>query len=309
MPPLKEDYMKKFFEKLKWNESLWFYIMISPWIVGFLSFTLGPMIYSIYLSLSKWDLFQPPQYIGLKNYIKLFTMDDIFWKALYNTFYYAIISVPLHLIIATGIAYMLNKKMKGMRIYRTAFYLPSLVPVVASSMLFAWIFAPDTGILNQFLAFFGIDGPAWLLDAAWVKFSLVIMSLWGVGGGIVLLLAGMRGVPDELYEASEIDGAGKRQQFFRITLPMLTPVLLFNLIMGIIGGLQTFAQVYIMTSGGPNNASLMVVPYLYDHAFNFYNMGYGSALAWALFAIIMILTLLVFRSSSMWVYYESEVKS
>lgn len=309
MPPLKEDYMKKFFEKLKWNESLWFYIMISPWIVGFLSFTLGPMIYSIYLSLSKWDLFQPPQYIGLKNYIKLFTMDDIFWKALYNTFYYAIISVPLHLIIATGIAYMLNKKMKGMRIYRTAFYLPSLVPVVASSMLFAWIFAPDTGILNQFLAFFGIDGPAWLLDAAWVKFSLVIMSLWGVGGGIVLLLAGMRGVPDELYEASEIDGAGKRQQFFRITLPMLTPVLLFNLIMGIIGGLQTFAQVYIMTSGGPNNASLMVVPYLYDHAFNFYNMGYGSAVAWALFAIIMILTLLVFRSSSMWVYYESEVKS
>lgn len=309
MPPLKEDYMKKFFEKLKWNESLWFYIMISPWIVGFLSFTLGPMIYSIYLSLSKWDLFQPPQYIGLKNYIKLFTMDDIFWKALYNTFYYAIISVPLHLIIATGIAYMLNKKMKGMRIYRTAFYLPSLVPVVASSMLFAWIFAPDTGILNQFLAFFGIDGPAWLLDAAWVKFSLVIMSLWGVGGGIVLLLAGMRGVPDELYEASEIDGAGKRQQFFRITLPMLTPVLFFNLIMGIIGGLQTFAQVYIMTSGGPNNASLMVVPYLYDHAFNFYNMGYGSALAWALFAIIMILTLLVFRSSSMWVYYESEVKS
>ena len=301
--------MKKFFEKLKWNESLWFYIMISPWIVGFLSFTLGPMIYSIYLSLSKWDLFQPPQYIGLKNYIKLFTMDDIFWKALYNTFYYAIISVPLHLIIATGIAYMLNKKVKGMRIYRTAFYLPSLVPVVASSMLFAWIFAPDTGILNQFLAFFGIDGPAWLLDAAWVKFSLVIMSLWGVGGGIVLLLAGMRGVPDELYEASEIDGAGKRQQFFRITLPMLTPVLLFNLIMGIIGGLQTFAQVYIMTSGGPNNASLMVVPYLYDHAFNFYNMGYGSALAWALFAIIMILTLLVFRSSSMWVYYESEVKS
>ncbi len=309
MPPLKEDYMKKFFEKLKWNESLWFYIMISPWIVGFLSFTLGPMIYSIYLSLSKWDLFQPPQYIGIKNYIKLFTRDDIFWKALYNTFYYAIISVPLHLIIATGIAYMLNKKMKGMRIYRTAFYLPSLVPVVASSMLFAWIFAPDTGILNQFLAFFGIDGPAWLLDAAWVKFSLVIMSLWGVGGGIVLLLAGMRGVPDELYEASEIDGAGKRQQFFRITLPMLTPVLLFNLIMGIIGGLQTFAQVYIMTSGGPNNASLMVVPYLYDHAFNFYNMGYGSALAWALFAIIMILTLLVFRSSSMWVYYESEVKS
>lgn len=309
MPPLKEDYMKKFFEKPKWNESLWFYIMISPWIVGFLSFTLGPMIYSIYLSLSKWDLFQPPQYIGLKNYIKLFTMDDIFWKALYNTFYYAIISVPLHLIIATGIAYMLNKKMKGMRIYRTAFYLPSLVPVVASSMLFVWIFAPDTGILNQFLAFFGIDGPAWLLDAAWVKFSLVIMSLWGVGGGIVLLLAGMRGVPDELYEASEIDGAGKRQQFFRITLPMLTPVLFFNLIMGIIGGLQTFAQVYIMTSGGPNNASLMVVPYLYDHAFNFYNMGYGSALAWALFAIIMILTLLVFRSSSMWVYYESEVKS
>ncbi|MCG8514863.1 MAG: sugar ABC transporter permease [Halanaerobiales bacterium] len=301
--------MKKFFEKPKWNESLWFYIMISPWIVGFLSFTLGPMIYSIYLSLSKWDLFQPPQYIGLKNYIKLFTMDDIFWKALYNTFYYAIISVPLHLIIATGIAYMLNKKMKGMRIYRTAFYLPSLVPVVASSMLFVWIFAPDTGILNQFLAFFGIDGPAWLLDAAWVKFSLVIMSLWGVGGGIVLLLAGMRGVPDELYEASEIDGAGKRQQFFRITLPMLTPVLFFNLIMGIIGGLQTFAQVYIMTSGGPNNASLMVVPYLYDHAFNFYNMGYGSALAWALFAIIMILTLLVFRSSSMWVYYESEVKS
>lgn len=300
--------MKKYIQKLKRSENFWFYVTISPWLIGFIGLTLGPMLYSIFLSFHRWDLFQSPEFVGFENYMRLFKVDDIFWQALYNTFFFAIISVPLHLIIATAIAYILNKEIKGMKVFRTIFYLPSLVPVVASSMLFIWIFAPDAGILNRFLSLFGINGPAWLLDASAVKPALIIMSLWGVGGGIILLLAGMRGISDELYEASEIDGANRFHQFFKITLPMISPVLFFNLINGIIGGLQTFAQVYIMTGGGPNNSSMMIVPYLFENAFEFYRMGYGSAIAWVLFIIILTLTLLVFRSSSMWVYYESEVK-
>lgn len=289
---------------MKNKDGRWFYFFISPWLLGFIGLTLGPIIFSIYMSFTDWDLFQSPNFIGLENYKTLLTDDPIFWKSIWNTFYYSFIAVPLSMCISLWIAYYLNKKLKGITFFRVLYYLPSVVPVVAASLLFIQLFAPTEGLINQLLALFGIQGPAWLLDASWVKLSLVIMSLWGVGGGVVLLLAGMKGIPPELYEAASIDGASSKQSFFSITFPMLTPVIFFNLITGIIGALQTFAQVFIVTSGGPDNASQMVVPYLFENAFRFYKMGYASAIAWLLFIIILVLTLIVFRSSALWVHYE-----
>lgn len=290
------------------NEEKWFFIFISPWLIGFLIFTLGPMIASIYFSLTNWDLFSPPKFIGFANYVRLFTKDKIFLKTIYNTFYYAIIAVPLNIAISLGLAYLLTHKLKGMRIYRTIFYLPAVVPIVASSMVFIWLLAPDTGLINRFLALFGIDGPAWLLDPQWVKMSFVFMELWAVGFSMILILSAIKGTPIEMYEAAAIDGANKIQQFFNITIPVITPVIFFILVMGIIRCLQAFSQIYIMTKGGPNNASNMMVTYLFDNAFNFYRMGYASSIAWVLFVIIILITLLVLKSSSVWVYYESEVK-
>ena len=300
---------RRFFagSKRKRQEAFWFYVTISPWLIGFLVFTLGPILVSLYLSFTDWDLFQAPNFIGFNNYVKLVTGDHVFWKALRNTLFYAALSVPLQMGISLFFAYLLNKPLKGMRFFRTAFYLPSLVPVVASSLLFVWLLAPH-GLLNQGLALVGIDGPSWLLDADWVKPGLIIMSLWTFGVSILLLLAGMKGIPTELYESAAIDGANERQMYFKITLPLLTPIILFNLIIGIIAALQTFSQVYIMTQGGPNNASLMMSVYLFDNAFRFFKMGYASAIAWILFTLIMLLTLLIFRSSSAWVFYQNEVQ-
>lgn len=294
---------------MKRREALWFYAIISPWVIGFLIFTAGPILYSLYLSFTNWDLFSAPEFVAVDNFVRLFTRDRVFGKALFNTFYFAFLSVPINMTLSLAMAYLLNKRLRGMRLFRTVFYIPSVVPVVALSLLFMWVFAPDTGLLNRGLALIGIDGPAWLLEPMWVKPALIIMGLWGVGGSMILLLAGMQGIPPELYEAAEIDGGGEGSLFFRITLPMLSPVIFFNLIMGIIGSLQTFSQVYILTSGGPNNASTMMVPYLFDHAFQYYRMGYASTIAWVLFAIIMAFTMLVIRSSSVWVFYESEVKA
>ena len=294
--------------KMKKREAMWFYIMVSPWVIGFLVFTLGPMIYSAYLSLTNWDLFSAPKFIGFENYTDLFTKDKIFWKTVGNTFYYAFISVFLGMAASLWIANLLNKPFRGMRIYRTLLYIPATVPVVASSLLFIKLLAPDAGLVNQFIGWFGIDGPPWLLSPDWVKPALILMSLWGVGGGVTLLLAGMKGIPAEFYEAAAIDGASSRQQFFQITLPMLSPVIFFNLVMGLIGSLQIFTEIYIVTGGGPNNASKMIVPYLFDNAFRWYKMGYASSIAWVLFAITLVFTAIVFRSSNLWVYYESEIK-
>jgi multiple sugar transport system permease protein len=293
---------------MKRQEAIWFYILASPWILGFLIFTLGPMLYSLFLSFTDWDLFTEPNWVGLQNYVQLVTKDEIFRKAVWNTLYFAFISVPLGMAISLGIAYLLNKPLRGISVFRTLVYIPATVPVVASALLFQWLLAPDAGLVNQTLALVGIDGPPWLLSPVWVKPALILMTLWGVGSGVTLLLAGMKGIPDAFYEAAAIDGANNRQMFFHITMPMLTPVIFFNLVIGIIAALQVFTQVYIMTSGGPNNASLMIVPHLFDNAFRFYKMGYASAMAWILFALIMALTLLVVRSSSAWVFYESEVR-
>ena len=289
---------------MRTKDELWFYFFISPWLIGFFALTLGPIVFSIYMSFTDWDLFQAPNFIGIGNYEKIFTHDPLFWKAVGNTFYYAVISIPLGIALSLWIAYYLNKKLKGITFFRVLYYLPSVVPVVASSLLFVRLLAPNEGLINKALALIGIDGPNWLLDPHWVKPALIVMSLWGVGGGVVLLLAGMKGIPNELLEAAAIDGASPRKAFLFVTLPMITPIIFFNLVTGLIGALQTFAQVYIVTSGGPDNASQMIVPYLFENAFKFYRMGYASAIAWVLFLMILLLTLLVFRSSALWVYYE-----
>lgn len=296
------------------KEALWFYLLVLPWLIGFVTLTLGPMIYSFVLGLTDWDLFTDPKFVGLDNYIKLFTKDNVFWKTVFNTLYYAFISVPLAMVFSLFIVYFLNRPIKGSAIYRTLYYIPATVPAVASALLFKWLLAPDAGMINRFLAIFGIDGPAWLLEPAWVKPALILMSLWTVGASITLLMAGTKSIPSEFYEAAELDGASPSLQYFRITLPLLTPIIFFNLINGLILSLQIFTQIYIMTGtgganmGGPNNASMMIVPYLFNNAFRFYKMGYASAIAWVLFVLVMLLTLLVFRSSSAWVYYETEVK-
>jgi len=299
---------------MKRKEALWFYLLISPWIVGFLTLTLGSMIYSFAISLTNWDLFTTPQFLGLDNYVRLFTKDKIFWKTVFNTLYYAFISVPLGMIFSLFIVYFLNRPIRGSAIYRTLYYIPATVPGVASALLFKWLLAPDAGMINRFLSIFGVDGPAWLLEPEWVKPALILMSLWVVGANITLLMAGIRSIPKEFYEAAELDGASPITTYYKITLPLLSPVIFFNVISGMIGSLQIFTQIYIMTGtgganmGGPNNASMMIVPYLFNNGFRFYKMGYASAIAWILFLLVMILTLLVFRSSSAWVYYETEVR-
>lgn len=290
------------------KEARWFYAFIAPWLLGFLIFTLGPILASFYMSFTDWDMFSKANFVGFDNYVRLFTVDKVFWKTVYNTFYYVLLAVPVTTILSLLMAYLLNQKVKGLRIFRTIYYLPSVVPIVATSMVFIWVLAPDIGLINMFLSIFGIDGPAWLLDPKYVKLSFVFMAIWGVGANMILLLSGMQGISAELYESASLDGAGKFKQFIKITVPMLSPVIFFNVVMGIIRGLQAFSEIYIMTQGGPNNSSNMMVPYLFENAFKYYRMGYASSIAWILFIIIMLLTLLVFKTSSAWVYYEGEVK-
>ncbi|WP_457964375.1 sugar ABC transporter permease [Arthrobacter sp. D1-29] len=291
------------------KEARFFWLFISPWIVGFMVFLLGPMLASVYLSFTDWDSFTDPNWVGFANYARLLTEDEVFHKSLWNTFYFAFFSVPLGMAIALWLAALLNKKVRARKVFRTLVYLPHLVPIVAVALIFQMVLAPDAGPLNKFLAVFGVDGPAWLFDSDWVKPAIILLSLWQAGGATVLLLAGMKGIPQEFYEAAEIDGASSRRQFWSITFPQLTPIIFFNLIMGIIGAFQVFAQVYILTQGGPDNASQMVVPLLFTEAFRNYRMGYASAISWVLFLIVMALTVLAFATARKWVFYETEVKN
>ncbi|WP_344472577.1 sugar ABC transporter permease [Glycomyces algeriensis] len=297
--------------KRRRKEALFFWLFISPWLIGFVGFLLGPMIASVYISLTEWDSFTPPEWVGLDNYAKALTEDPIFWKALWNTFFYSAISVPLGLIIGVWLANLLNKRIRGRKLFRTFIYLPTLVPLVATAMVFKMVLAPS-GPLNDMLGWFGIDGPEWLLSTTWIKPALVILSVWGAGGATVLLLSAMNGIPRELYEAAEIDGASPWRQFWSVTFPQITPVIFFNLIMGLIGAFQIFSQVYILAPGGnvggPDNASQMVVTLLFQEAFSFYHFGYASAVAWLLFVVILLLTLIAFRTAGKWVFYETEVK-
>lgn len=287
------------------QESLAFYAMISPWVIGFLIFTFGPMVFSFYMSFFDWPLREPPTFIGINNYVRFFS-DEVWLKSLQVTVSYTLGAVPLGLIFAFLLALLLNQKIPGMPFFRTIFYLPNLVPATANAVLWLFVLNAQVGIINTMLRYIGIQGPAWLGASKWAIPALVLMSLWGVGGSMVIYLAGLQGIPEYLYEAAKIDGANQFKQFLHITIPMVTPVIFFNLVMGVIGTFQVFNQAYIMTQGGPGRATYFYVYYLYRNSFDYYRMGYGSAMAWFLFAIILVLTLLNFSLSHKWVFYEAE---
>jgi multiple sugar transport system permease protein len=253
-------------------------------------------------------LLTPPVFVGLDNFRQLFTADPLFWISLRVTTLYAVLSVCLSVVLGMTLALLLNAPIKGLRWYRTAFYLPSVLSGVAVALLWSWLFSPDLGLINYVLQNFGIRGPDWLGQPVWALPALILMSLWGVGSGAIIYLAGLQGISSELYEAAQIDGASGWQRLVGVTLPLMTPVLFFQLVVGIIGALQAFTQAYIMTSGGPDNATLFIVLYLYQNAFQYFQMGYAAALAWVLFTYIMLLTVLVFRSSRSWVYYEGQLE-
>jgi len=290
------------------RESIWGYFFVSPWIVGFLIFTLGPVIASFALSFTDYELIVAPVWVGIKNYRILLTEDRLFRLALYNTAYYTAFSVPLGIIVAFLLGMLLNVQLPGMKIYRTVFYLPTVTSGVAVSILWIWLFNPQFGLINYILRSVGLPAPGWLVDPDWSKPAFILMSLWGVGGTAVIFLAGLQGVPRSMYEAAEIDGANSWQRFWHVTIPMMSSVIFFNLVMGVIGSFQVFTAAYVMTRGGPQDSTLFYVLYLFKKGFGMLQMGYAAALAWILFLIILLLTLLQLRLADRWVYYEGEAK-
>ena len=290
---------------MRLREELEAYLFLLPWIAGFLLFLVGPLAASLYFSVTQYNILLPPQPVGTANFMTLFTDDPLFLKSLRVTAVYTFVSVPLTVVAGYLIALLLNQKVRGLSVWRTIFYLPAVVSGVAVAVMWLWVFHPDAGIVNSFLWPLGIEGPRWFSDPDWALGTLILTSLWGVGGGMVIYLAGMQGVPTHLYEACELDGAGAWRRFLHVTLPMTTPVIFFNLLMGIIGSWQVFTNAFVITSGGPANSTLFYVLYLYRQGWEYFRMGYASALAWVLFFIILFFTLMVFRSSG-WVYYEGE---
>ena len=290
------------------SEALTGILMASPWILGFLIFVAGPMTVSLYLSFTRWDLFTEPRWIGLRNYEQLIFRDARFLLSLKVTTIYAFVSVPLQVSLGLVLATLLNQKIRYLGFFRTVYYLPSVIGGIAVAVMFRWIFGTQFGLINSMLASFGIQGPSWLGDPDLVLVSFILMSMWGAGASMLIYLGALQGIPTELYEAADVDGAGTLTRFFRVTVPMMTPVIFFNMIMGIIGALQEFVLPFIMTRGGPANSSTFLVLYLYRNAFEIFKMGYASAIAWVLFLYIMVLTIFIIRSSSMWVYYEGSLK-
>jgi len=281
------------------------YLFLAPWLVGFLVLELGPILASLFLSLTRYDVLQPPAWIGLQNWQRMFG-DPITWHSLKVTALYSVGAVTLGLIAGLGLALLLNQKIRGLSVYRTLFYMPSVVSGAAVAMMWLLIFNPEMGAVNRLLALIGIEGPKWLFDRNWALPTMIIMSLWGVGGSMVLYLAALQGVPTELYDAAMIDGAGSAAKLRFVTLPMISPVIFFNLVMGIIGSFQVFTNAYVMTEGGPMQATYFFVLHLYLNAFQFFKMGYASAMAWLLAIILLLLTLLTFAGSNRWVYYEGQ---
>jgi multiple sugar transport system permease protein len=291
------------------REQLYGILFALPWLIGFTIFIAYPILASLYYSFCAYDAIRPPHWVGLRNYIQLFSGDDLFWKSLGNTLYMVVFGLPLGLIASLGIALLLNQRLKGIAFYRTLFYLPSITPVVAISILWLWLLNPEIGLVNVLLSHLGMaHPPAWLTDPSWSKPALILMGLWGAGGGMIIYLAALQDVPEVLYEAAKLDGAGRWEQFRHITLPFLSPVILFNLIIGLIGSFQYFTQAYVMTNGGPEDSTNFYEQHLLTKAFIDFKMGYASAMAWVLFLITLACAIIVFRTSAKWVYYAGEVK-
>jgi multiple sugar transport system permease protein len=290
-----------------WLGALEGYLFVAPWIVGFVTFTAGAMLFSGWMSLHRWNLLTPPEWVGIGNYRKALAHDPLFWKSLGNTAYYAFASVPLRMLIALFFAVLLNQNVRGIALFRTIFYLPSVVTGVATSMLWLMLLNPDVGGINFVLRSLGVaHPPGWFTSEQWAMPGLILMSLWSVGSMMLIFLAGLQSVPNELLDAARVDGAAGWMRFRHVTLPLLTPAILFNLVISVIGAFQVFTQSFIMTGGGPANATLTYVLYLYRNAFEFFKMGYASALAWILFFLTLAMTALILRSTPAWVHYEGE---
>ena len=308
--------------KLARKEAIWFYIFVAPWITGFILFTGGPVIASLYLSFTRYNVAEPPRWLAFTNYVSLF-QDRIFYKSLQVSAYYTFLSVPLGIVLSLSLAMLLNQKVPFLGVFRTLYYVPSLVTGVSVALLFQWLLNPSSGIVNYVIAWLvgpsgliplGIAGPGWFYDEAWVIPSHVILSLWSFGSSMLIYLSALQGVPTALYEAATIDGAGAWKKFWNVTLPMISPVILFTFITGIIGAFRVFTQAYVISSavggggeayGSPNYASMFYVLYLYLNAFRRYRFGVSAAMAWILFIVILLLTLASLRVSRESVYYES----
>ena len=292
------------------RQAVEFYMCTGPWIIGFLLLTAGPMIYSLILSFNDFDLFHPMRFVGLENYRFMFFEPfpkNLFWKSLGVTAYYSLLSVPSGIAASLVLAVLLNTRVRGVPLYRTLFYLPSLTPAVASALLWIFIFNSRFGLANAFLKLVGLPSVKWLTDARAVIPAFVLMGLWSAGGNtMIIFLAGLQGVPQHLYEAAQIDGAGWFRRLRSVTLPMITPTIFFNLILGVIGSFQVFGSAFLMTGGGPDYATYFMVFYIYNQAFQQLHMGFGSAIAWVLFVIQLTLTLLQFYLSKKWVFYAGE---
>ncbi|MBS4218700.1 sugar ABC transporter permease [Bacillus sp. FJAT-49711] len=292
-------------KKSRWKQDAVAYAFISPYLIGFLAFTLGPMIASLYLSFTDYDLLSSPKWVGFENYKKMFTADPRFLTSLKVTFQFAFISIPLKLAAALFVALLFARNFRGVSLYRTVYYIPSILGgSVAVAIMWRQLFGKE-GAINGFLAYFGIEGVSWISTPDYALYTLVLLGIWQFGSPMLIFLAGIKQIPTELYEAAVVDGAGKISKFFNITIPMLTPVIFFNLVMGIIGGFMTFTQSFLITKGGPLDRTLFYAVYLYEKGFTHFKMGYASAMAWVLVVIIAFFTALVFKSSSLWVYYES----
>ncbi|WP_249315852.1 sugar ABC transporter permease [Bacillus sp. FJAT-49711] len=294
---------------LEKRETIQGYIFIAPWIIGFLFLTGGPILFSLYGSFTNYDVTSRMDFIGLKNYIRMFTNDDLFWTSLYNTLYYVVISVPLTTAGAVLLGVLLNQNVPGMRVFRTIYYLPAVLSGVGVYLLWMQLLSPDTGLVNTMLSWVGIDGPAWLSDPTWTKPALIFMKLWSLGGGMLLYLASLQGVPKSLYEAAEMDGANVFHRFRHITIPMITPVIFFDLVTSLIGGFQIFQEAYVMTdsgSGGPANSLVFFNLHMWNKAFRVFDMGYAMGMSWVLFVIVFILTLINIKLAPKWVHYEGE---
>lgn len=290
---------------LRRKEAMFGYIAILPWLIGFLVFTAGPMAYSGYLVFTSWELITPPEWVGTAN-IEFLLKDKVFLNALANTTMYTVISVPLQLMVALGVALLLNLNVRGTNWYRAIIFLPSQTPAVASAMLWFLIFSPTSGLANALLKRFGVPEQRWLWDVNLVKPALITIAVWAFGGAMIIFLAGLQDIPQQLYEAADIDGASAVSKFFNITLPLLSPTIFFNLVIGLIGAFQVFTPVYLMTRGGPGTSSMMLGMLIYRHGFEEFNMGYASLLAWVLFLIVITLTIIQFTIARRWVYYEGD---
>lgn len=287
------------------REALWGYLFAVPWIIGLIVFIVGPILASMALSVTTYDVISPPQYVGLKNYVTAFTTDSLFWSSLQRTFEYAVVVVPVGLSGSLLLAVILNQGIVGTNIFRTLYFLPSLTPVVAAGILWQWLFDPQVGPINFVIGSLGLPKPGWLASPAWALPAVILISLWGVWGGnnMLIFLAGLQGVPAELHDAAAVDGAGRWSQFLHVTLPMISPTIFFNLVLGIIGALKVFTLAYVATQGGPDYATWFFALQIYQSAFGYFQMGYACALAWIFAVILLVFTLVQVRLANRWVYY------